>query len=77
MGRPVRAAILDNHFQKHIAKARHRPNGQAIGFARQRRQRMIGPKNKGRAINEMKVAPFAKSAHIHTALVSGVLLPLF
>ena len=45
---------------QHVAKARDRPDGQPVGFARQRRQGVIGPEDEGRAVNQVQVAPLAE-----------------
>ena len=60
MSRRIRAAIALDIALKHVAKARHRPDGQPVGFARQRRQRMIGAENEGRSVDQMQMAPFSE-----------------
>ena len=66
MGGRIWAGIGLDHAVDHVAKARHRADGQTIGFARERRQRMIGAEDKGRAIDEMQVMSLAESHACHS-----------
>ena len=65
MGGASRPAVALNIALQHVAKAGDGANGQAIGFARQRGQRVIGAENEGGAVNQMQMASFAESrAHV-------------
>ena len=46
--------VLDK-LVEHVAKARDGPDGRTVGFARQRRQRMIGAENIARSIDQKEV----------------------
>ena len=43
-----------------VAKPRDRPHRHAVGFARQRRQRVIGAKDEGRSVDQMQVIALAE-----------------
>ena len=61
----VTASISLNIALEHVAKTSDGANWQTIGFTRQRRQRVIGAKNEGGAINQMQMASFVESrAHV-------------
>ena len=54
------ACVALNIAVEHVAKARDRADGQAIGLARERGQRVIGAEDEGGAVDQMKVAAFAE-----------------
>ncbi len=54
---------------QHIAKAADCPDGKPVGFAGQRRQCMIGAKDKCRAVDQVKVVTFAK-IHFAVSLIN-------
>ena len=60
MGGGVWAGIALNIALQHVAKPADCTDGQAIGFARQRRQRVKGAKDEGRTVDEVQVAPFSE-----------------
>ncbi len=60
MGRRIGAGIPFDIALQHVAEPRHRPDGQPVRFARQRRQRVIGAEDEGRAVDQMQVATLAE-----------------
>ena len=61
MGGGVCARLLFHHFIEHIGKAAERADGEFIGFTGERRQGVIGAKDKTRAINKVEVMPLCQS----------------
>ena len=47
MGGRIALPVVLDIAEQHVAKARNRPDGQAIRFARQGGQRVIGAKDEG------------------------------
>jgi hypothetical protein len=54
------AVIAFDIALQHVAKARHRPDRQPVGFPRQRRQSVIGPENKRGPVNQMQMTAFSE-----------------
>ncbi len=50
-----------HHLPKHVAEAGNRANGQSVGLASKRRQRMICAENEGRAIDQDEVIVLCES----------------
>ena len=65
MGRRIGTFVVLDLLEQHVAKPRDRTDGQPVGFARQRRQRVVGAKDKGGAIDQVEVTAFAKIASAH------------
>jgi hypothetical protein len=68
MGRRIGPVIVLDDLVQHVAKARHRPDGQPVGFARQRRQRVIGAEDERRPVDQMQMMPLAEC---HVVLQCG------
>ena len=60
MGRRVGAGVVLDIPLEHVAEPADRPDGQPVGLARQRRQRVVGAEDIGRAVDEVQMAPFAE-----------------
>ena len=56
MGRLFPRHAFAHQFPHHVAEARHRADRQPVGLAGERRQRVIGAENIGRAIDKKEVA---------------------
>ncbi len=61
MGRRIAARVILDIALEHIDEARHRADRQAVRLARERRQRVIGAEDKGRAVDQVQVATLAKT----------------
>ena len=73
-GRAVRgvgALVAFEVAEEDVAETRDRPDGQAVGFAGERRQRVIGAEDIGRAVDQVEVAALAE-AHLVHPLSRGV-----
>ena len=68
VGGPLASDRVAQEFPDHVAEARNRADGQLVRFARQRRQRMEGAENIGRAIDEKDVIAGADGAVGHGGL---------
>jgi hypothetical protein len=62
MGGRIAALHILEQLPQHVAIARHRADGQAIGFAGQRRQSVIGAEQIARAINQVEMIPLFEGA---------------
>ncbi len=72
MGRRIAALGVLRVFPQHVGKPRDRPDGQPVGFPRQRRQRVKRAEDKGRAVDQMQVMTLAKGVVGHARfLFSG------
>ncbi len=60
MGGRVGAAIVLDHLPDHVDEARDRTDRQAIGLARERRQRVVGSEDEGRAVDQAEVMSLAE-----------------
>ena len=56
----IAAFVAFKIAEQNVAKPRHRAHRQAVGFPRQRRQRVIGPEDIGRSVDQVQVVAFAK-----------------
>ncbi len=60
MGRRIRPGVPLDVAVEHVAEARDRPDGQTVGLARQGRQRVEGPEDEGRAVDQVQVMSLAE-----------------
>ena len=60
MRRPILLRHVAHQLPQHVAEAQHRIDLQTVGFAVQRRQRVIGAENIGRAIDQKDVVALCR-----------------
>ena len=74
MGRRIGAGVPLDHPEHHVAESADRPDGQAIGFPCQRRQRVIGTEDERRSVHQMQVMSLAECHVSPLSRVSGYVL---
>ena len=73
MGRRIGAGALFDIALQHVAKARDRADGQAVGFAGEWRQRMIGAEDKGGPVDQVQMASLAELRFGHVGPLWSVI----